>query len=157
WRGMLLVGGRETGKPSRLAWIVRALALPDGIECQYHIPELYEPLAAALVGHSPLSVGTVSHLEKDARMRPPLLRQIKVCRNNKARPAFVHELFDAVSFSFEGAHRARVQRCPLRKGAGEFQERLARPRLIRPNGRRRGERRNARGALAICIQRQHPN
>ena len=89
---MLLVGP-EAALRRRRAGIVGPLALAHRIECQHHVAETREALAALLIDPVGLAVGRVPHLEQHARIRRLARgRDVKVRRDVEARLTLIHHL-----------------------------------------------------------------
>jgi len=143
----------QPGLRARIVRVVDAFALTHRIEAQHQESELYQPLAAALVGVGRFAVGGMAHLEEDRGVgRCTGSRYIEQRRDVKARAALIDKLFDAIPMALKRSGNARIERCALRLAPGELPECVPHPFLPPADGVRRLQPFQCPCALPISAQ-----
>ena len=110
--------------------IIHALALAHRIECQHHVAQAHEALAASLVHVVRLAVVRMPHLKQHRGIwRHVHRRDVKIGGDVKLWPALVENFLDVVTVAPERADLLHLEGCALRLAAHELPKRFAHPPL----------------------------
>src|SRR5690348_11130462 len=94
----------------------------------------------------------MSHVEEHARVGGRSgFRKIKIGGDVKDRTALADKFFEPICRAVESAGGAEFERRAFGQGAGELEERAARPSLILADGGRSFQLRDTRGSAFVCL------